>query len=253
MSVPQFVTSPLPWAVLGTIVIAVAWRHLPRWLRWSGVALIALLVAAMTPFGAGVLMETLVRQVPAPQACAAPRPATIVLLGGGTDGTARSPRDYGTASPTSLRRTFAAVDLWRRTPAARLVVAGGGWPVPEAALMAALAGQLGVPPAAITIETRSHSTWENARNVAALTPSVPRRVWLVTSPMHMPRALLAFRAFGFAPCAYTAGSRHRGRATFGSFIPQARGLQTAEYALHEWAGIAEYRWLAWRRAKAQRP
>lgn len=252
MSVAQALTSPLPWAVLGTAVVAIAWRRLPRVWRWAGVALLVLLVFLMTPFGAGLLQESLVRRVPPPSACTAPLPTTIVLLAGGATGTARTPADFDTASLTSLDRTFAAVDLWKRMPGAHLVIAGGGRPVPEAMLLAALVEQMGVPPAAITTETRSRTTWENAGNVAALAPALPRRVWLVTAPMHMPRSLLAFRAFGFAPCAYAAGPRPARGWRFDDFIPQARGLQRAEYALHEWAGIAEYRWLAWRHAKAQR-
>jgi len=32
--------------------------------------------------------------------------------------------------------------------------------------------------------------------------AVPPRIWLVTSALHMPRALVAFRAAGFEPCSY---------------------------------------------------
>ena len=252
VSVAQALTSPLPWAVFGTAVVAIAWRRLPCVLRWAGVVLLVALVFAMTPFGAGLLQESLVRQVPPPSACTAPLPTTIVLLGGGSDGTAASASDFDTLALTSVRRAFAAVDLWKHTPGAHLVIAGGGRPVSEAVLLAALAEQMGVPSTAITTEMRSRTTWENAGNVAALAPVVPRRVWLVTAPMHMPRSLRAFRAFGFAPCAYAAGPRPARGRRFDDFIPQARGLQRAEYALHEWAGIAEYRWMAWRHAKAQR-
>ena len=56
---------------------------------------------------------------------------------------------------------------------------------------------LGVPPSALVLEERSHSTLENAQFTARLARERHiRDVLLVTSAVHMPRASLLFRDAG---------------------------------------------------------
>lgn len=247
VKLPGWLISPLPYALLGTLVLALAWRHLPRVLRWIGVMLVVALVAMMTPLGANALIRPLEDQVPPVSACKPPLPTTIVLLGGGTRSASRSPVDYESSSLRSLRRLFAAVKLWRQTPNAHLVISAGGSGVPESVRLAGLVEALGVPRSAITVETRSRTTWGNARYVSELKPPLPRRIWLVTSLADQPRALGAFRAWGFAPCAWPADPQYRSPTwRIGEFVPQHSGLYLADYAMHEYLGAVEYAWLEWR-------
>src|SRR5690606_20884529 len=95
------------------------------------------------------------------------------------------------------------VRLWRRQPPDTPLVLSGGTVsdgAAEAALMATFAEHLGVPAAVIRIEARSRTTWQNAQNLAALRPPIPRRVWLVTSAVHMPRAMYSLQKAGFDAC-----------------------------------------------------
>lgn len=250
-SFPVYATSPLPWAVLLLVVLALAWHVLPGGVRWPGVVVEILLVALMTPIGANALARALEARIPPASECGAPQPTTVVVLAGGFDYSPRAPDDFGALRSVSLQRLFAGVALWRRIPDARLVVAGGGGGrIREAELMANLAVQLGVPAAAMELDDRSRNTWENARNVAALSPAVPKRIWLVTSPMHLPRALVAFRAWGFEPCAWPTDRRYRNVHIFpGAFIPQGTAVRTASVALHELIGGWKYAWLARRHAR----
>lgn len=245
-SFPVYATSPLPWAVLLLIVLALAWHVLPGGVRWLGVVIEIALVALMTPIGANALARSLEARIPPPSACVAPQPTTVVVLAGGFDYSPRTPDDFGALRSVSLQRLFAGVALWRRIPDARLVIAGGGGgAIREAELMANLAVQLGVPAAVIELDDRSRNTWENAHNVAALSPAVTKRIWLVTSPMHLPRALLAFRAWGFEPCAWPTDRRYRNVQIFpGAFIPQGGSVRTASVALHELIGGWKYAWMA---------
>lgn len=245
---PDWLTSPLPYALLGIVVLALAWPHLPRVLCWIGVVLVVCLVAAMTPLGANALIGTLESRVPPVSACKLPLPNTIVLLGGGTDGAAGSPPDYESSSLRSLRRLFAAVKLWRQTPDAHLVISGGSRTgIPESIRLAGLVEAMGVPGSAVTVETRSRSTWENARYVSELQPPLPRRIWLVTSLADQPRALGAFRAWGFAPCPWPADPQYRPpKWRIGEFIPQDSAVHKADHAFHEYLGSVEYAWLEWR-------
>src|SRR5579875_2937898 len=228
MSFPIYATSPLPCALVLLVLLAVFWARLPGGVRWAAIVIEVLLVAVMTPLGADTLARMLEARVPPARTCAAPVPTTIVVLAG--------------------------VALWRRIPDARLViVGGGGWRIREAVPMADLATRMGVPESSIEIEDRSRNTWENAQDVAALSPRVPRRIWLVSSGMHLPRALAAFRAWGFAPCAWPSDlPSARLQLWPGAFIPQGQSVQRAGVALHELIGGVEYAVRAWWHARRQR-
>ncbi|MES2403277.1 MAG: YdcF family protein [Pseudomonadota bacterium] len=252
MRTPDFVLSPLSWALLMAVVLALAWRRLPRALRWAGLAIEVLLVFSMTPLGANALVRMIESRVPPPTACKAPLPTTIVVLSGGTEYLPHAAEDFAALSRPSLQRLLAGLELWRRTPGARLVIAGGGRRIPEAVIMAALAERLGVPDSAIETETKSHTTWENARNVAALSPVVPKRIWLVSSALHLPRALGAFRAWGFEPCAWPSGSMYVPLGVDpGYFVPQSSSLAKAELATHELLGSVVYAGLEWKLRRSE--
>lgn len=254
MTFPVYATCPLPYAAVGVVLLAGFWRYLPGWLRVVGVALEVLLLVLMMPLGADALARWVQSRAPPASACQAPLPDTIVVLSGGASRPPDSPDDYSALRPDSLQRLFTGVALWHRTPGARLVLTGGsGQRIPDVLLMANLATQMGVPARDIEIESRSYNTWENARNVAALSPPVPRHIWLVTSAMHMPRALDAFRAFGFQSCAWSgaSGDMPSGfQAT--DLVPQATAVQRSTFALHELIGGWEYAVREWRHARARK-
>lgn len=234
--------SPLSWSVGLALLLTVLWRRVPRPLCLLGIAIETALVTAMTPLGANGVVRIIESRVPPPQTCKAPMPDTIVVLGAGFSRSPRSPQDFTAANVNSLHRLFAGVELWRRTPGAHLVVSGGGFHgIAESTVLASLAQRLGVPAAAIRAETHSHDTWQNAREVAALSPAVPKRIWLVSSALHLPRALTAFRAAGFRPCAWSSDSFYiPPNGSFGYYWPQSSSLVKMEEALHELVGGWEY-------------
>lgn len=236
--------SPLTWSVALALLLALLWRWLPRALCLLGLAVETALVIAMTPLGANGLVRIIESRAPPAQSCQAPAPDTIVVLTAGYSRRPRSAQDFSAADVNSLHRLFAAVALWRRTPGARLVISGGGsYGIAESTVLASLAEQLGVPVTAIRTEIHSRSTWQNARDVAELSPPVPKRIWLVTSALHLPRALLAFRDAGFQPCAWPSDSLYippNGSVLY--YVPQSSALVKMEAALHELVGGWDYRW-----------
>lgn len=250
MRLPDFLFSPLTAAWLLALLLAIFWRRLPRGLRWSGIGLEVLLLLLIAPVGANLLVAMVESRVPASADCKLPGPDTIMVLSGGTDRRPQSPQDFSALSEASLHRLFAGVALWRRLPDAHLVIAGGGARVPESVLMADLAVQMGVPAGAIRTEQRSHTTWENAMNVAALTPAVPARIWLVTSALHTPRAISAFHAWNFKPCAWPTDSAYVPfSVSVGYFMPQASSLDKVDRAIHELIGGVVYHGLEWKRLR----
>jgi uncharacterized SAM-binding protein YcdF (DUF218 family) len=202
-------------------------------------------LAAMTPLGSNALTRPLERPVHASRTCRDAPPAVALVLGGGTDGWPRHRADFSVLNLASRRRMDRAVAWWREGEGRSLVLVGGG-PRPGvptiAELMAAYAGMLDVPATALRLETRSGDTWGNARHAAELSPRLPRRVVLVTSQVHMPRAQRAFTAAGFEVCPLGADSRILPSRLPWALVPRTSGLVNTEAALHEWVGLAYYRW-----------
>ena len=119
----------------------------------------------------------------------APRDAIVVL------GAPLGPGDLLT--PILDERVAAAVELWRRGGAPRIVVTGGvtrDATRAEAAVMADALVAAGVPGGAIAIEPEAQSTEANARLTAALLGRA--RVWIVTQPFHGRRAAYLFARAG---------------------------------------------------------
>jgi uncharacterized SAM-binding protein YcdF (DUF218 family) len=115
----------------------------------------------------------------------------------------------GRPSPVLQARLDRAIALYRAGFAPRLVLTGGSTPADapsEAAVGRAYALAQGVPPEAILLEERSHTTVENLRGAQALFAAAPGpTILLVSDPFHMARARWIARDLGFA--AYPAPTR----------------------------------------------
>lgn len=197
----------------------------------------------MTPLGAKLLAKPLQQPLPMPRFCAEAPPSTAVVLGGGIDGWPRSAADFSVLNLASRRRMDGAAAWWREGPGRKLVIEGGapygGTSVAE--LMAAYAQAQGIPSAAMLVESKSDDTWQNARHAARLSPRLPRRIVLVTSLIHMPRAKRAFASAGFEVCPLGTDARRLPSRLPWALLPRTSGLANAEVALHEWVGLAYYR------------
>lgn len=236
--------SPLAFGLLLALAASALWRRLPRSARAAAAFIEALLLVAMTPFGANLLVGRIEAQVPV-DTCAPSTADPIVVLSAGLERAPASVDDLAALSAGSIRRALAGAALWRQTPNAALVFAGGGpFPVSESAVLQRFAESLGVPASAIRREGHSLTTWENAEQLRALAPPLPRTIRLVSSALHLPRALIAFRAAGFEPCVVIAERRYHPPGGFGYYVPQSSGLAKTEAALHELFGTLYYRWRA---------
>jgi len=236
--------SPLTWALVLALILAPGWRRLSRF--WRGALLFAecVLIVAMSPLGANALVWMIESRVPTTDPCAA-APLTIVVLAGGFDREPADSHDIAALETDSILRAIAGAALWRGTPDVPVVLAGGGpYAVSESAVLQELMQQLGVPARDLRSENRSQTTWENAEQLRALRPALPAQIRLVSSALHLPRALVAFRAAGFEPCPVASDRRYVAPGGIGYFLPQSSALRKAEFALHELVGEAVYRWRA---------
>ncbi|MEJ2673082.1 MAG: ElyC/SanA/YdcF family protein, partial [Deltaproteobacteria bacterium] len=180
--------------------------------------------------------ESLVRQ-----GNAAPR--WIVVLGGGVVSDPRLPVSSQVSDPT-LSRVVEGVRLYRAIPGSRLLLAGGSVfdPVPEADIMAKLAGLMGVRLQDISRERNSRNTEQQAAALAQIIGDKP--FFLVTSAAHMPRAVNLLKKHGLKPI--PAPTDYRVKQVRGpdpgKFFPGAGSLRQVETAWHEYLGLA-WAWL----------
>ncbi|WP_289040721.1 YdcF family protein [uncultured Aliiroseovarius sp.] len=108
-------------------------------------------------------------------------------------------RPDGTASAALWRRATKAADLYHAGQV-ELIIASGGVPRAgccEAALIARICTDAGVPESQILIEDRSQNTLENIRNSYRLLPPDPR-ITLVTDRYHTLRARWMAQEFGLS-------------------------------------------------------
>jgi len=237
----HFLLSPLGLGILFALVMLLAWRRMPRWLRAALFVLEAMAVIACCPIGANALVWLIESRVPHSETCAAPLPTTIVVLSGGLEGPPRDADEFAALDPDSVQRMISAVVLWKSMPSATFVIAGGGpFEVRESDVLARLAEQMGVPPSSIVREGHSQTTWENAQQLRNLQPPLPDRIWLVSSAIHLPRALKSFRAAGFDPCIHVSDRDYLSLQGIGYFLPQSSALRKSEMAIHELVGQALY-------------
>jgi uncharacterized SAM-binding protein YcdF (DUF218 family) len=140
-------------------------------------------------------------------------------------------------------RIIAAIELARLYPSARVVFVGRD----EADFVIRLLEKLGVPRDRIVVERKSANTAENATFAKQLVMPKAGEVWLlVTSAMHMPRAVGVFRKVGFDVDAYPVDyhtSSTRDLWTLPSALMGGIGLM--DRAAHEWTGLLVY-WLTGR-------
>jgi len=167
----------------------------------------------------------------------------IVVLGGGLRPDILSSRGVP-ASEFSLDRLVAGADLAHRFPHARLVFSGGpyfvGGPT-ESGVARVIFRELAVPPRQAAFEERGRSTWEGLVLTRAMVRPKRGEVWvLVTSALHMPRALGVARKLGWTMVPWPSGyvTRGNGPAVINTRLEEK--LLIIKWATHEWIGLIWY-------------
>jgi len=236
-------------ALLLTAVLGFLMRP---WSPRAGTVLLALglgglLAAGSLPLGARLAAPLEARFAP-PQ----PPPARVdgvVLLGGFT-----SPEPTCDDGPIRLddaaERLVETLVLLRRYPEARLLVTGGGWRFvagcSEAERTARFLLRYGVDRERLLLETRSRNTRENALYARELVRPGPGETWLlVTSAVHMPRAVAAFRRVGFPVVPWPVDPIGVDRLGWPAVVDMPRRWRELDRAAHEWLGLLWYRWRGW--------
>lgn len=207
---------------------------------------ITLLYACSIPAVSSRLVYSLESRYCRPQAADPVSLDVVVILGGGCRPSGGL-RDLPEATEMTYSRVFNGVRIFRQSGAHVLALCGGKSirsGETEAEIMKSIAVDLGVSQTGLLLETRSSNTMENAVELAKLLPPDREgRIGLVTSALHMRRAMNVFRKCFperiIVPLAanyyYTPAARHPK-----SFIPSANALLLSTYAIHEYLGLFWY-------------
>jgi len=161
----------------------------------------------------------------------------IIVLGGGHHPGGNLPIT-SSLSAISLTRLAEGARLHAMIPGSTLILSGGGsGEGSDAAAMAHVAGLFAVSPSDVVQDSLSEDTEAQARFISTL---VGRdRVILVTSAVHMPRAMGLFRKAGIDPIpAPTDYLLRSGPVTARNFYPTAEALEQTRTAVYEYLGIA---------------
>jgi uncharacterized SAM-binding protein YcdF (DUF218 family) len=229
-------------AAVGAAVAAAA-------LGFAAAGVLVLWIAS-TPLFADWLRGTLEHRFPPTEVSDVPNGDAIVTLGGSV-GAPRPPRVYPDLNGAA-DRVWHAARLYQAGKAPFIIASGGTLPwmdgrFREASAMETLLTSWDVPTDSILKESSSANTYENATNTAEIVETHEfDRVLLVTSALHMRRALATFRSAGVnaVPVA-TDFQVVESDMTLLRLLPSAGALGGSTAAIREYVGYLVYDWRGW--------
>src|SRR5690348_6044900 len=218
-----------------------------RWRRRIFIALpFVILWILSTPVLADMLMRSLEDRYPYRSSSNCPVADAVFVLGGGILG----PGDQSGADvdwgPSAVRFDR-ALNLFTSGRARVLLISAGGPAVfGEGARLREIAIQRGIPAQSVLVTRAVLNTAAEADALAELADRFEwKRVLLVTSAFHMPRAMRLFRSCPAeivpVPVNYLSPpSMSSGNTGLDHFLPQAEALYRSERASREYLGLAFY-------------
>ena len=237
--------------VIGILLQRTRFGSLGKWMLVTSVILIALV--SYFPLGTALQLP-LEDRFPRWSSMGGPPPTGIIVLGGTIDPDISATRGE-VALNGHAERIIAAVELAHRYPNMRVIFAGGSGSLiytakREADYATIVLEKLGISQDRITLDRNSRNTIENAIFAKRLAAPKPGERWLlITSAMHMPRAIGVFRGVGFPVEAYPVDYQTAGPEYFWSLSRwPTSGLSNFDAAAHEWVGLFMY-WITGRTSK----
>lgn len=233
--------SPLGTALsVGLLALGLALLARPRLSAFCGALAVVWLGLWSLPVVSDWLRGTLERQSAVVSVPDVPEVEAIVVLGGGV-----TPPSIGGRLPNleaGADRVWFGAQLFHAGKAPLVVLSGGSNPefsaFSEAEAMAQLMVALGVGRDVLLLEEVSRNTSQNAAFTTALLAEVGvSRIVLVTSAVHMPRALARFEAEGLSVFAAATDYQALARPGWQRWLPDTRALDGSAKAIKEWVGL----------------
>jgi uncharacterized SAM-binding protein YcdF (DUF218 family) len=257
--IKHWLLDPIALLFLGSVVVGlILVRRLYRSGAGKGsllipcisLAWILMFVICSSPSFVNPLLTTLEGRYPDSNDCESG--SHIVVLSGGVDSRAESAESFERMSNATHVRAVAAWRLANAEPRIRLLVAGGQiGQVTEAEVVANYWRALGIDPNRIIEEAESSNTRENALQAFALLrdENVTGPIRLITSALHMPRAIRSFRNVftesGIEFCRVSVDRQALLRFSAWAWMPQSTALIKFGKWLHEIVALLIYRTRGW--------
>lgn len=247
----QTIVNPLSISLAAILALLLLWLLTRRRGFLTTVVVVTLLLwLAATPWLSRSVQSLLEHRAGEAVAESLPRADAIVVLGGTLSPPAASGGDANLSSAAD--RLVYAARLYALGKAPVILISGGmrdgAASDAESVHAGALLAGWGIPESAILTETESINTYENAvYSKLMLDQHGLKTVLLVTSAMHMPRALATFRTAGItatpAPTDFEASGP--GPSGLHAWIANPAALELTTRVLKEYVGWLVYRNRGW--------
>ncbi len=235
--------APLTWALL--LGAAAAVLHRRSQLAWiiAGAGAATLVAFSTEPVANGLLRSA------ERGATSTYRPGVVydaVVVPSGMVDSDASRTSGETELDAAADRIVRVFELLRTGRVRNAILSGGAarplpGEEPESDRLASKLAQWGISPERIAVDASSRNTRENAIESARLAHAHGwRRLLLVTSAAHVPRALGCFRAVGIEPDVLPVDRRATDGRNQG-WLPRARALERSTFAIRELVGRVVYR------------
>jgi len=177
-------------------------------------------------------------------------PTAIVLLGAGARTVHGRTGKIGVLTLGGASRVLEAARIFQLLDRPLIVISGGtpsGYDlIPESETMKQALVNLGVPADRIVLESASHVT----RDEAVLTAQMLRDLHItscivVTSDLHMRRALASFRHEGLRAVPGVARDPLDSQRPSLSWLPTRQGMEYSQEVVHEYVGLVWYWFRGW--------
>ncbi len=234
-------TKPFAWLII-LMLVAVFFRK-PRLKKGALIAALVVLIIFSNPW---ILNFSLKKWEPAPVA--------IENLHGTYDigivlgGFARYLPEYNRTQLTDAGdRIWQTISLYKQGKIKKILISGGGreGTKPEAEAVKETLVMLGIPENDIWVENASRNTHENLKNCAGMIASAQpgARCLLITSALHIPRAMRCAQKNGLSPDAWPAEhlTRHDNRFWGEWLVPKPDALNNWDRLINEWVGMLAYK------------
>jgi len=150
-------------------------------------------------------------------------------------------------------RFMKGIELVKHGKGDLIIFTGGNLPwqqlaTDEGSILKDKAVEMNIPEEQILVTSRVENTAQEAREVAKLLDSKTKKITLVTSAFHMPRASNLFRQQGFDVYQFPVDFRSRAQSqslTPMDFIPSTSAANKTFEAMREFLGRAYYQLRAW--------
>ena len=150
-------------------------------------------------------------------------------------------------------RFMKGIELVKHGKGDLIIFTGGNLPwqqlaTDEGSILKDKAVEMNIPEEQILVTSRVQNTAQEAREVAKLLDSKTKKITLVTSAFHMPRASNLFRQQGFDVYQFPVDFRSRAQSqslTPMDFIPSTSAANKTFEAMREFLGRAYYQLRAW--------